>query len=308
MDTIEEKKIALEEKRLDLELQRFELEKAQIAEEGKHKKKKIDPINATIIVALIGFFATAVGTMVNNANVNNLEARKFEFDLIKKGLEQPTESERIKFLHFISTLKLVTNHDLSKALDSAVAKPENVPNLSTVGPPITAPLGTQPIDISPNITESDFRIGALNAARGEIGHLEDTTFINAGPYVKKYMRGGQGYEWSVGFISWCYSQNTSHHPPFDYVYDVEALKKQLIDRGWYKKASECKPRPGDIFFNEFGGRLYAGIVDSVKSDNTLIVIRGNTVRMGDAAFDGRGYGVFPRRFHIFAHTCFGQIK
>ena len=184
------------------------------------KVKTFNPLYATILVAIIGFVGTTIGTLINNRNSNALEARKFEFDIIKRGLEQPSQEERVKYLVFLSSLKLIKDNEINAALDSIVLNPETVPNLS-LGVIKEVPFGSKPLEFNKDIIDSDARIGALKAARMEVGHLEDTSFHNGGPYVAKYMQGGQGFAWAAGFISWCYSQNLKHECPFKYSYSFE---------------------------------------------------------------------------------------
>jgi hypothetical protein len=267
--SIEERQIELQENRLELE--RDKLKKDQ---EGTHKPvKKIDPITATIIVALIGFIGTTIGTVWNNRNVAELESRKFEFDLIKKGLEQPNAEERLKYLQFLSKLKLISNNDMNNALNDMASNPEEIPYISSVSEIQYKPVGTEPIEINKDaLTETNIRLGALKAARREVGTLEDKSFGNGGPAVHKYMLGGQGVGWNTGFVSWCYSQNAKGKSPFKYCYGGAELKAELEKNGWYK-ASPYRPQPGDIYILQRGSNSYSfhvGIVDSVQAD----VIKG----------------------------------
>jgi len=299
--SIEERKIKLREDRLKLKEAKFKLaESAASAAKDEAPKKTINPIIATIIVAIIGFIATTVGTIVNNSNANKLESRKFEFDLIKKGLEQPSQEERVKFLTFLSKLKLIKDYDMTKALDSVIENPNEVPYLVNTQNSI----GSQPIKINANVTEKSFRLGALVAARGEIGQREDDKLANGGPAVAKYMLGGQGVGWQVGFISWCYSQNVSRKPPFTYAYTGVTLKQVLIKNGWWvPKGQTVTPRLGDIYLRDFGnGRFSGGIVDSVINTTEFIGIEGNS--SPDGSLSGKMVCKHKRK----AADCnFGQI-
>ncbi|MBX9732879.1 MAG: CHAP domain-containing protein [Chitinophagaceae bacterium] len=262
--------------------------------------KVLDPLITTIIVALIGFIGTTVGTIVNNSNNTALESRKFEFDLIKKGLEQPSEEERVKFLRFLSELKLISNPDMVTAIDNIIENPENVPNLSVA---VSQP-GQFEIDVKSGVKEKDFRIGAIGAARGEIGNMEDKTLGNGGPHVFKYMRGGQGYGWACGFVSWCYSQNINQKPPFKYCYSTKQLQQIIQKKGWYKKSEGYTPVEGDIYFiGNTDNIFHLGIVESVNSD-ILTGIEGNTNDSGER----NGKGVFRMKRKLSSIVGYGHIK
>jgi hypothetical protein len=278
-------------------------------DKSKPEPKKIDPIIATIAVAIIGFIATTIGSIVNNYNVNKLESRKFEFDLIKKGLEQPTEVERVKFLTFVSKLKLIKDYDMTNALDSVIESPDEVPylmNSQTI--PDIKPIGSDSIKINPDATEKDYRLGALKAARAEVGQIRDDNVTDGGPGIRKYLRGGDGHSWAIAFVSWCYAQNISHNSPFKYAYSGASLKSELTKKGWLvAKGSKCILRPGDIYIMDLASRGYhGGIVDSIINENEFIGIEGgNTSIVGS-----------PGSIIIMVHTrnrknescSFGQIK
>lgn len=128
----EDKKVELQIK--ELELRNTSLEQQIEAQKKEAQKsnflKKFNPVLATILVALIGFLGTTVATIINNSNTNALEQKKYEYELIKKGLEQPTEKERIKFLKTLTSLKLIDNKHMAAALDSLVKNPKSIPYVS----------------------------------------------------------------------------------------------------------------------------------------------------------------------------------
>ena len=95
------------------------------------------------MVAIIGFVGTTMATLINSNNSNALEVRKFEFDVIKRGLEQPNQEERIKYLKFLSSLHLIKDKEINAALDSIVLDPETVPDLSS-GDSKAVPIGSEP--------------------------------------------------------------------------------------------------------------------------------------------------------------------
>ena len=132
--SLEEKKIALQEQLL--ELRKLEIE-AKLKENDNAKKKSkitIDPVLATIIVALIGFLGTAIGTAVNISNQNRLEQRKFEADLIKKSLDEQTQENKIKALHLLTILKLIKDDEVKKALEELLKDTVSAKNLIPVTP------------------------------------------------------------------------------------------------------------------------------------------------------------------------------
>jgi hypothetical protein len=127
---LSERKIALQEKMFELKKQQFEFEKRL----SQKQTKLFNPISATILVAIIGFITTMVVQVINNYNSNKLETRKLEFDVIKKGLEQPTKAEKVKYLQFLSILDLIKDADLRVAIDSTLRDPANLPDLSSTTP------------------------------------------------------------------------------------------------------------------------------------------------------------------------------
>ena len=62
------------------------------------KKENINSVTATILVALIGFLGTTILSLVNSVEDKNLKQREFEYELIKKSLEQPTVEQRVDLL------------------------------------------------------------------------------------------------------------------------------------------------------------------------------------------------------------------
>lgn len=265
------------------------------------QKNPLNPLFVTIIVAMIGFIGTTVGTIINNNNVTKLETRKFEFDLIKKGLEQPNIDERMKFLKFICNLKLIKDKDIINAIDSSLDNPEDVPSLSTTSSDSSF-MGMGPIQIDPKFFDKIIRISALKAARNEVGNIENLN--HRGIFVKKYMRDGQGYAWSIGFICWCYSQNKQHNPPFAYVYAGIELERQLRNHGWYKENNGYIPKPGDIYLmkNKNGVSCPGGIVDSV-GDDFIKGIEGNVNKDGSDNIKGVFYKI--RKMNVI--TGYGHI-
>ena len=113
MNSIEERKLVLEEQKLELEKQIFIAQK-ESQTQIPTSKIKFNPVIATLLVAVIGFLATTTGTIINNANVNALEQRKFEADLIKKSIERNSREDILKSLRLLVTLKLIHDENLKK--------------------------------------------------------------------------------------------------------------------------------------------------------------------------------------------------
>lgn len=137
MNSIEERKLVLEEQKLELEKQIFIAQK-ESQTQIPTSKIKFNPVIATLLVAVIGFLATTTGTIINNANVNALEQRKFEADLIKKSIERNSREDILKSLRLLVTLKLIHDENLKNALDSflvdTVAAKEALPGFLTAIP------------------------------------------------------------------------------------------------------------------------------------------------------------------------------
>ena len=136
MDPIEERKVALEEKWFELKKEMFLARQKEKEYKPSPPRKAIDPVSATIIVAIISFIATTIGTVINNSNTHQLEQRKFETELIKKSIDQPTREDIIKSLRLLITLKLLHDDEVKNALDSflvdTTAAKEALPGFTTV--------------------------------------------------------------------------------------------------------------------------------------------------------------------------------
>lgn len=128
---IEEREISLKEKQLDLSLKEKQLDLIKLEIEAKkipERPGKLTPVTATIIAALIGLIGTGIVTIIQNANNNRLENEKFQSQLILKALESPDLDERLKSLHFMTALRLISNDSLISRLNSfAREQPQNIP-------------------------------------------------------------------------------------------------------------------------------------------------------------------------------------
>jgi lysozyme family protein len=124
-----------EEKKIELQKLEWEIRKLEAESKFQTDKKSlrnISPVTATILVALISFLATAIATYFQGQNTNSLEQTKFQSSLILKALEQPSQEDRVKFLSFLTALKLIDNARLSNNIDSFITKtPENIPFIPT---------------------------------------------------------------------------------------------------------------------------------------------------------------------------------
>jgi hypothetical protein len=84
----------------------------------KKSETKTFKVDSIIIVAIIGFLSNSIITYINNGNTNDLEQRKFETELIKKALEEHSQEDKLKSLKLLTTLHLINNSDLEKALNT----------------------------------------------------------------------------------------------------------------------------------------------------------------------------------------------
>jgi lysozyme family protein len=136
---LETKKLELQ--KLELEIRHLEVE-SKIASDKK-TLKNISPVTATILVALISFLGTSIATFLQGKNTNNLEREKFEnssaqerakfqSSLILKALEGETPDDRIKFLNFLTSTKLIEDTGLANRLSTFINKtPEDIPFVQT---------------------------------------------------------------------------------------------------------------------------------------------------------------------------------
>src|SRR6476620_2311464 len=124
MPTVEERKIALEEKWFELRREMFTTKQKEYVKELQpptptpppspppSQRKFLEPVTATIIVAILGFVASAITASINNANNFKLEQRKFETELIKKSLDQKNQGDIIKSLTLLTTLSLLHDEEV----------------------------------------------------------------------------------------------------------------------------------------------------------------------------------------------------
>lgn len=129
----------------------------------------------------------------------------------------------------------------------------------------------------------------LTVAAGEIGYAE--TPVNRTKYGAWY--GMDGSAWCAMFVSWCAvkSGNGSIIPKHSYTPNGVA---------WFKKRNRWTAgtrgiRMGDICYFDFPGDgvnrvSHVGVVESVRSDGTIITIEGNT-----STTDNRNGGSVMRR-------------
>lgn len=115
---LDERKLVLEEKWLEFRKEMYQQKLLEEKKEPEKEKKTINPVYATVVVAIIGFLGTTIATIINNSNQHKLEQRKFESELIKKSLEEKTQDDKIKALKLLSTLHLINDNQIRNALDS----------------------------------------------------------------------------------------------------------------------------------------------------------------------------------------------
>ena len=112
----------------------------------------------------------------------------------------------------------------------------------------------------------------LARARSQLGVTENPMGSNRTPYCEWY---GMVGPWCAMFVSWCFFHEglplpATTHKGFAYAPSGAA---------WFRKQGRWTTRPavGHVVFFDFIGRIsHVGIVESVRSDGTIITIEGNT--------------------------------
>lgn len=262
--------LLLEQEKIKLKLLKLELEEKK---SPKRNSVKIDPVLATILVALIGFLGSTIISVFNTVNEKEFKQKEFEIDLIKKSLEEPTKERRIDLLTFVNDLKLIKNSEISNSLKSLLQNPEKIPAI-TVYP--QSNFKNDPIEVEPEFKTSKDPISllALKAAQKNVGVSEDSIQSNSGEKISKFIRGGTNIFWSCSFISWCFSQNPQGSPPFNFSYSWDLLRHELQLKNKYS-VDLSKIKVGDIYFLKSQGiSHHGGIVEKVE-ESSIIGIEGN---------------------------------
>lgn len=120
-------------------------------------------------------------------------------------------------------------------------------------------------------------LGAVEAARGEVGQAEQPPGSNDSPRIAEYRSAVAGAgvgPWCAYFVSWCARQAGvplgEHGEGFG---SVSALWEWAEHSGRAIPASAGPPQPGDLIV--WGGE-HVGIVESVDPDGTIHTIEGNS--------------------------------
>jgi len=256
--------IQIEQERTKLALLKEELSQKT---NSKNNREVFNSVNVTILVALIGFLGTTIISLVNSFEEKDLKQREFEYELIKKSLEQPTLEQRVDLLKFINKIKLIKDKQISISLDSLLENPENIPSISS-----NVTLGNDPIVVDKEFKNSNNRlsISALEAAKKYIGTKEIDLET-----IKKFNRGGNNPFWSCSFVCWCFSQNSKGEAPFKFTFAWQFLKSEFVSKKVFKTDFKLI-KPGDIYFiqRQNGIVSHGGIVEKVEL-NQIQGIEGN---------------------------------
>jgi hypothetical protein len=136
------------------------------------------------------------------------------------------------------------------------------------------PLGTSPLGTAP---AGRGGLGAVEAARSQVGVTEQPPGSNEGPQIATYREAVQGATvgpWCAYFVSWAARQAGvplgEHGEGFG---SVSALWEWAERSGRAIPASAGPPQPGDLIV--WGGE-HVGIVEAVDSDGTIHTIEGNS--------------------------------
>ncbi len=134
--------------------------------------------------------------------------------------------------------------------------------------PVSAPLG---------VAAGPGPLGAVAAARGEVGQAEMPPGSNDSPRIAEYRSAVQGAgvgPWCAYFVSWCARQAGvplgDHGEGFG---SVGALYEWAERSGRAIPADAGPPQPGDLIV--WGGE-HVGIVEAVLPDGGIRTIEGNS--------------------------------
>ena len=287
---------------------RLEILKIELADKSKPQKDKktIDPVLATIFVALIGFLGTTAVSVYSAKNERNLKQREFEYNLITKALEQPTKSQQISLLKFIDTLKLIKDEEIAQNLKTQLKNPNNIPSISTKA---VIDSNYIPIKVDPifkTLTGPASAI-ALKVALSEVNASETSDSTGGLKMIDKYFLHKNSRRefggWGCAFVSWCYAQNTSQKPPFSYTGTFMELVYELKSKGMYVNTTKGM-KAGDIYFirPRFTGDNaihFGGIVESINS-GYFIAIHAN--------LSNAKHPIFRQKVKISDVIGYGRIK
>jgi len=95
---------------------------------------------ATVLVAVIGVFGTAVGAYLQGRLNMDLERQKFESELILRGLDSADPNERANYLSFLVGADLLSASRLDEAYVDSLRQSESIPRVTS---PQSASTGTQ---------------------------------------------------------------------------------------------------------------------------------------------------------------------
>ena len=144
LENIQESSPLLEERKLEADMRIREIEIAlkrdQLAtQKAPDMKTKWSPSATTILVAVAGMVASAIGAPLQVQSTRELERSKFEGNLILKVIETGDLDQAAKNLRFLVKAGFITDDSgkISKLLDTPDAIPflpsrEGLPDLSTI--------------------------------------------------------------------------------------------------------------------------------------------------------------------------------
>jgi hypothetical protein len=164
--------------------------------------------------------------------------------------------------------------------------------------------GTHSVPVT-NVATTDLLGKVLEAARGEIGTMEDPLGSNRGPRVDQYLSccglnpASGHFPWCAGFVYFCYNEATKTLGRSNPVVKTGGVLahwnkagQQGIARVTANQAmnNPSLVKPGHIFIMDFGkGAGHTGLVEQVTGGK-LVTIEGNTNDGGSR----EGIGVFRR--------------
>ena len=126
-------------------------------------------------------------------------------------------------------------------------------------------------------TASTAGLGAVEAARTQIGQAEFPPGSNESPRIAEYRSAVQGAvvgPWCADFASWCAAQaGIPLGENGEGFQSVGALWEWAERSGRAIPASEGSPAPGDLIV---WGSEHVGIIESVDPDGTIHTIEGNS--------------------------------
>jgi hypothetical protein len=318
-DSIEKLRLQSEDKHkeIELELRRRELDIKSREVELKSRSDQKALWASPISLAIFGVFVTLLGNLFISYNNSITEQIKSRSSLIIEAIKTGDPAKARANITLLAEGGLFGDEILQKRIL------ENLQNNPQIGlPNVAASAATAraaPVfQVSPPpLSPSPLGIAAIEIAMREVGVREVPPGSNSGPRVNEYLQSvglGRGFQWSAAFIYWSFQKASEKlqiaNPmpkggaSLSILSNIKSPKSFLYASA-AQDGTSVKPSIGDVSVVSFGDGAYQlGIVSSVKNENEVEVIEGNT---NDAGSDN-GIGVFLRVRRISDIDYFARFE